>query len=465
MGYRRIPAYNTSLRVSPETAKQDRVNIVLGDWILGPTGDADLMMFFANLAPAEIHESLLGLAPTSLSVSDPWFTRGTHFDPTCPTLMIRQGGRGHGLRAGRPLVTGQLISTRFRRQPGDSYGEGPVSRKINLNLSLNPTRFLHHQPTVEWVTRRSIPVEDWDLPEPRLIAQTAHLHDIDERSLDGNDNVLLGRARMSYSKGAAWPLHLRRYWEGLLHKFDDIFHEAASLAILPVQFRSTANLRSIETYWEFHVNDPSAWLLEIEPVLRRLGLSSEARNFQYPEGYSGDAITGNSRSIVVKIRSGVWLRVYAKTTHRVRFEVEHDLVENARPIGGSHTSDDLNMFFQWANLAADDAALHVNSALEQLERHQTRQGAQMSVTQLIIAVTQALDDPSQAEIVLELLAANQAITAPTGSGLRTSIRKLVSRSILEAANPRGRIYALSPKFSEAGRRLGSLARSPRSREF
>jgi hypothetical protein len=277
-----------------------------------------------------------------------------------------------------------------------------------------------------------------------LIAGNATLEDIDERSFDGNDNVLLGRAAVSYARGAAWPLHLSRYWQALLARFDALFHEAARLADLPIRFNDSFNLRSVETYWEFHINDPSSWLLEIEPIIRHLGHTNLARNFQHPDGLSTDELTLNRRSISLRLRSGVLLRIYAKTSHRVRFEVEHDLVENARPFGGSHTSTAPHVFFDWLEMAALDAASHVNGMLEYLERQQTREGTEMSIAQLLIRVTQVVGDPDLAEHILSVIAANQSITSD--ARIAPSIRKLVSHSILETAE-RGRSrYVLTPNY-------------------
>ena len=298
-----------------------------------------------------------------------------------------------------------------------------------------------------------IPVADWNLPAPRLVTGAAKLDDLDEISLDGNDNVLMGRIAVSYGHGVAWPLHLERYWNATVRKFHELFDEAASVAGVTISSRSALNLRSLETYWEFRVNDPLNWLSEIEPVLQSLGLSSEARNYAYPDGFSAKSSNGNSRSIVVRIRSGLRLRVYAKTNRRVRFEVEHDFVENARPLQGRHTDTDVAALFDWTSLAAEDATHVVNSALARLERAQVREGSQMSVPQLVIRISQALNDPLRAETMLTLLAANQSLVSTSGSDLTPSIRKLVSRSILEPVRPGARSYVLTPEFRSAGERL------------
>jgi hypothetical protein len=76
---------------------------------------------------------------------------------------------------------------------------------------------------------------------------------------------------------------------------------------------------------------------------------------------------------------------------------------------------------------------------------------QMSVTQLVIRVTQVVGDPDLAERILSLIAANQSITSD--AGLTPSIRRLVSHSILETAERGRNRYVLTPAYREAGRKL------------
>lgn len=451
MGYRYLPRYDPALRVTSQSAKQDRIAVVLGDWFLGPAADRGAYWrFFAALYPVQANR----LAPQPIAPSaDPWFVHRDAVDPGCPTLTIRGGGRGRGLRSGTPLVAGELRTRRYGRSHEVGMGNSEPLRLITLSLSINPTRYLHHQPKREWIPSRARPVSEWALATPLLTSRDALLSSLDEHSLDGRDNLIMGRAASAMSISDAWPIHIERYWSALVGKFNTLFSDAANAADLQLQWTPALNLRTIETYWEFSIDDPLSWLLEIEPVLASLGHTAEARNFSYEDGLSATGREGNSRSLTVRIRSGVKLRVYAKTSRRIRFEIEHDLMEHARPLGGRHTSDDAFAFAAWCNEIAADAATQANQVLEFLARARPRGGDEASVTQLVIAVTQALRDDRKAMEVLTLLAANQAIEITGGAELRAAVRSLKDAQILEAAWRGASRSCLTPRYRTAGLQL------------
>jgi hypothetical protein len=197
--------------------------------------------------------------------------------------------------------------------------------------------------------------ERWDLPIPLLETRQSQLRSGDEFSLDGEDNVLLTRSQMLFGRSDAWQRHLERYWLALIQRFDHIFGSAAALLAIPHNFSPYLSLREIETYWEFRAEDPLAWLLSAEPHFRALGLAPEVRTHAYPDGEIRETIHQNARSLSVRLRSGVRLRVYAKSNRRLRFEIEHDLKENARPLGGRRTTGSLDDLFNWLAAARRDA--------------------------------------------------------------------------------------------------------------
>ena len=280
------------------------------------------------------------------------------------------------------------------------------------------------------------------------------LNDLGEFSLDGKDNVLMGRSNIQFTEGRErWAFSFGRYWEALVVRFHTIFTACAAGAQVALSFHPSVNLRTVETYWEFKVSDPCAWISEIEPLLAPLGLTSEARTYSHRDGLATVGRNENSRRIAVKLRSGVKLRVYAKTTQRVRFEIEHDLVENARPLEGGHTSADLNEIYRWMAATAEDAAREVNIIFALLEAAQVRSDDDASVTELVVRITQALGNDALAMQLIMLIAANQSISVQSGSNLRDSVRRLTRRSILEPIRPYSRTYRLTQRFRGAGLRL------------
>ncbi len=324
------------------------------------------------------------------------------------------------------------------------------AKDLRFDSKLNPTRFVQYQPKGAWVPVRTLPPENWGLPPPQLLAGPAVLSDLEEHSLDGKDNILMGRSLIQYARRDAWGIHLARYWHAIRSKIDDLITEAAEHVGLEVAWHPQINFKRLETYWEFAMEDPVSWVREVEPVLTPIGLSFEARTYSYPDGLSADAVVGNSRSLTIRIRPGVTLRVYAKTDRRVRLEIAHDFQENASVIGRRHTSEDETLFFRWLETATVAAAAELNAVLARLDEANVRDGDQASVMQLVLAVTNALGDEAKAERALTLVATNGFLVVTIGSGLRDIVRKLRERAILEplAINPTR--YVLTQRYQAAG---------------
>ena len=416
MSYKSTPVYTPTSRVTAETAKHDKIEITIGEWIIRTLYEPGFLIFFEQLVPSRPDDNPLTANRDPVEREGTWFVRQQALDPTCPTLEIRRGGRGRGLRPGRPLVTGRL---KTRRRPRDEEQGHFYARALSLELFLNPTRFMHHQPIANW----QAPPQDYpDLPPPRLTAGEAHLSESSgEASLDGNDNVLFGRRRIHLARSATWLLNVQRYWLGLIVAFNDIFYAAAE-DHCGIEFHPRLNLKTVETYWEYHIEDPINWVCEVEPYVRSMAISSETHHYPVPSV----GLDRNSRSIHVVLRSGVRMKVYAKTTHRVRIEVEHNLRENARPIG-RHTSQKPSELITWLDLCSRDAADQVNRVLAHLERQSIRASSDFSAIQLIVRVSQILGEASQAELIISLLAGNQRIEIGPRNPLRRAVRTLVAR--------------------------------------
>ena len=137
MGYKQLPGYHPSVRVSAATARQDKINLALGDWRVGVgcnprhQYDQDYAAFLLLLTPSG-PSSFLPRSAASRPITD-WFTRAeSRYGSAYPTLTIRQGGRGRGLGAGSPLVKGKLLTRRVW-QPPTSEGQ---RRRSELQVTL-----------------------------------------------------------------------------------------------------------------------------------------------------------------------------------------------------------------------------------------------------------------------------------------------------------------------------------------
>jgi hypothetical protein len=356
-------------------------------------------------------------------------------------LVIASGGRGRGRRPGAPLFGGVL-------EVGYPRGGGIIT--LTLNAYINPTRFAAHQPARHLA---GVPIAEWDQGHPRLYAREPTLAVGGEVSLDGGDNILLTPASRLFDRPEAWSRQLARYWQGLLETIDDAIHAAAGPGDATVEtFRPSLNLRQAETYWEFRSTDPTVLVAQLEPYLWQLGAGAETRSFDYPHGDVAAEIDGNSRSVRVQLRPGVLLKVYAKTSKRVRFEISHKL-RNVRG-GWRHTSSNISDLASWLEGLASDAAEHMNGALEHLELCSAVTSTQHSPSRLVRQVVTCAEGEVEADTVMSLLTENGVIRIGVRDPLQGVTRRLVKAGVLRRV---GRNYVLQAEYRQAGASLRRTA--------
>lgn len=443
-------------RVAPETAKQDRIEIKLGYWSIHGL-DVDLTHFLQRLGPSPAGNS--GLVPEQAQHYGTIFSRPDGPERTHTALEIRKG-RGRARPPGVPLYSGTLLA---QRQNATEAGINTERRQLSLSLSINPTRYVAHQrhPGRD----PFIGPEHWGTPS--LLARRVSLRTRDEICLDGKDNILLGPRTRAFGRPDVWPHHLRRYWNGIITELDHEFRRCAPVApyCRPPEFSPHINLRTTETYWEFRHPDPTALVAELSPVLLPLGIEASVREFPYADGWSETRFTGNSRSLTVLLATGVLLRVYAKTTRRIRFEIKHDLRDHAGVIGGSHTAENHQALFGWLATIARDAARRLNDILAYVQGQQHRPAASLRPYNLLYRVIRAVPDERTAEAVLSLLVNNPVLRIGANDPLKDVVRSLTEWEVLEripgTANPSR--YVVTPLLRSAVDELrGNMRRKHRT---
>jgi hypothetical protein len=416
-----LRTYSPTHRVALSDAKQDQIRLEVGDWRL--VAPEHFAFFRALCAPT----GRAGLSFTGAGSRRP--------------LQIRKGGRGAGERVGGPLFTGEVRHWRVGKDDDfsiDQYG-------LRLSLSLNPTRYVAHQQSRSFA---GLPVAEWSLPEPAMYRRRTVRGTRLETILDDNDNVLLTGAAQAHGQPAAWPTHLQRYWGGVTAEIDAAFADAAVRSGSMVQrVAENLNLRLVETYWEFAARDPTALVMELEVPLFELGGSAEARTFDYEHGERIAGRHHNARSVQVRLKPGVSLRVYAKTTGRVRFEITHDLQKLAPARYVLHTGTNDADLFGWLDTLAADAACEVNAALEHIEGHTFFPPNSLRPYNLIRRIGEALPDGAAVDAALSLIVNNRAIRLAPGDPLRPMVKALVRYEVLV---PRDRsTFVIAPLFREA----------------
>lgn len=436
-----LPIFSPSLRVTAETAKFDLIEIEIGEWIIQGIPN-DIANFFKFLGPyPERLEAQSNLMSSQTRPVTPdrfgWmFNRHSGENEQISKVKLRGSGRGSGSNNDRLLASGDL---QVRSIPCSVPGE--VRKRLRLDLSLNPTRFVRHQ---MWPTRMGRPVEDWDWPDPiiRTGNQSTPPSPESEIALDGKDNVLLSARNLSLARPEAWPYHVRRYFEAFESAINAEFARAfdeADLALFTGRRirRPTThyNLNLVESYWEFQSANPTREVRRLEPILFPLGMSTTSRD--YPHGLAQSGLDENSRSILIALPRGRSLRVYAKTNKRIRFEVIHDLSKPSvcqllNPYECRKTTERLDEVLTWLDCLAQDAATCLNEILGYIEAHALTVEPSAPTYELIFKIAATVQNEARAETILSLLVEDGCVRMGRGgSPLLEDVRKLRRKGILE----------------------------------
>lgn len=448
-----LPEFSYSSRVSADAAKVDLIEIEIGTWIF--TGDVqETGLFFGFLGPYPTNETAQrmftvhqreALAPEQFG----WMYNRPKGELAAVTrIELKGNGRGSGsTKAGVPLAQGYMKVT-------DPDRSSFRNRKLlKFVLKMNPTRFVRHQ---EYMPEVDAPFERWSrrLPWPNFQTRNIPVQNSTwvrdrEAPLDHKDNVLIDERSLAFARPEAWPLHMRRYFEAFEYEVEESFIKAHDAVRPPTRGQrgnrrrnplqraagdKFYNLKVVEHYWEFTTPNPTREVRVLEKKLFAVGLSSSTREF--PDKMATMRLEGNSRSIHIGLPGGRQLRVYAKTTKRLRFEIIHDLKHKsiARLLsneGSSKTTHSLDELLGWFPLLADDAARTLNNVLTNLEEDNQDYHPSATKYQLISDVLLCLRDEARARAILQLLVENGRVSnSQNDSEFLPEIEKLRRKDIL-----------------------------------
>ena len=195
-----------------------------------------------------------------------------------------------------------------------------------LHLFLNPTRFLRYQDPATYIP----PGRDL-IRHGGLFFQERIVSETDEISLDGQDNYLPDTAEFQFAHdGRLWKRHMRTYLDGVVRMIaeDAIrarLYAGVRLDRIPSNEQKPFNLKEVETYFEFRSTTPLQTVKDIAPLVcsfNELRTSVDQYRPLLSTTWERDSFV-----ITKRIRTGVKLKIYAKTNHRIRVEVVHDLTK------------------------------------------------------------------------------------------------------------------------------------------
>lgn len=350
-----------------------------------------------------------------------------------------------------PLIAGKMEKpsryTKFDKLDGTSF-------QLSFACTLNLTRWVQAQ-ELKRITH---------LKRPRLASGyvMAMAPDekwyADERPLVPSTNVIIGSPkRYGYAKRHPLEIHFANYLRATSRMLNRALASSPSDGQrMPTRQRYYA-LREIEFYWEFDHDSPISYVWKVV----RPALTLSARGFhgirEYGDPFS--EVVGQSPNVRVLLAKGVWLRIYAKTDRRVRYEI---LLESAAvsKILRRRTAGSFQSIARSLGSLRTAATAYLNDVLPVINQGPPASSSHTALV-LLSEIQRACADHHLAETIAGALVAFGRVTPFNNDPLRSAVDKLKKAGILEPIVPRSRHCVVTSHYREPLERLRqSLSAAP-----
>ncbi|WP_271950352.1 hypothetical protein [Ruegeria faecimaris] len=432
--------------VTADRAFIDRIQLSIGDWGLFGTED-------------QVCETLTNLRQHDVMTPDgellPLFT-GDPFLSFRQLLNIRFNSAQVDKNTAdvSPLISGKVAY-------GDRYRRPEALRsatsRIQFQTSLNLTRFVQAQK----FKLRTLTDRPPRLLTPLVLAISAdEAWFRDETPLTKATNLIVGPwTKYAYASSRPLEIHVSRYLrlvEGVLNRA--LLEATPEGATRPLR-EKYYSLQEIEFYWEFDCESPIAYVVSALPKVRSLASQFfEGEIETQNRDQTSLDVLHQSPSIKAKVGKGTWLRVYAKTTKRVRFEV----VLEANIIGeksGGQTAASRNALCSKISELASYATSKLNPALAVIQAPPAPLSTFPAI-RLLSEVNRHSTDQYLAEAIVSTLVSFDRISLYSNSPFKESVHRLRDMGVLKTVVPRSRNYTVTDEYRTALEQLRLNFSSP-----
>ncbi|MCK0139306.1 hypothetical protein [Aliiroseovarius sp. F47248L] len=437
MSHRKDFLHNFTIdkQVTPERALIDRLQLSIGDWGLFGSPD-QVCETVTNLRNIEIETSEGECIP--LFKGDPFLSHRQRLNISFASAAADTKNTGLS-----PLISGNLrYSARYRR-PEELRD---ATSSFQFNTTLNLTRFIQAQ---KFRLRTRID------RRPRLLTDMVLAIDPDptwhanETPLTAASNLIVGPwPKYAYAQSRSAQKHLSRY----LRLVDGVLQRSFTMATSdgsPAPRRAAYySLQEIEVYWEYDCDDPIQFVTALLPKIRSIGsvFYEGSVDTSYAREVSS-VIEHQSPSIKARIAKGVWLRVYAKTNRRVRFEIllESNIIGK---ICGGQTASSRPLFCSKVSPLIEYATDKLNTILPTILPSLAPNSHHTAIS-LVTEICSACNATHTAQTIISSLVCMGRIALYNGSHLKEPVHKLRDLGVLQTVIPRSRNYVVTPRYEEA----------------
>jgi hypothetical protein len=421
-----------------EDAFVDRIEMTIGDWGLFGS-ETEVMNQIHRLRDAEVFDSDGQTLPLFHSIQSK--SLYGKLDVRFATAISDDKVTGRS-----PLISGRLEKS-GRYRPHESLANARL--QFSFACTLNLTRWVQAQ-GLKRITRLNRPriATEYVMaiaPDPAWYEE--------ERPLVPSTNIIIGGLkRYGYAKGYPLERHFANYLRTTSRLLTN------SIAQLPLDGHQTPvreryySIREIEFYWEFDHNSPISYVWNI--IRPALGLSDRGFLGSREIENSSVELIGQSPNVKVMLGKGTWLRIYAKTDRRVRFEVllESSAIERLQGARGGNSFQSIARMLQGLR---DYATEKLNEVLPRLNRDASTSSTATAML-LMSEVQRACPDHHLAEMIVSALVCFGRIAPYNNDPARDAIDKLKKAGVLEPIRSRSRICVVTERYEQA---LDQLRRS------
>ena len=437
-----FPRLEVGSYVDPANAMLDRVELTLRGWHLACRTDETL-----EILSAMSHE----IVPSADGYANLFQVRTFNERRTQHQLVIAGSGRGEAPTYPYPTFSG-IVNARAGEQPHFiQLNSGSID--LTAMLQLNVTRSL----VAQRITRPKLGRRPTRLGDFLLAVAPQADWSTEERVFVNTDNVILGaRRRADFAFSHPPERHLAEQINAVWRTIGQAFEEAGGQWHRVTH--PSVTLDQIEVYWEFADRSPLHTLgqlrLHLPRAAERLGVSRRYLDKTKEEKH------GPSECIGLTLRQGVFLRAYAKSDWRLRFEICFSAPALGKPKPQNLTTDTLQ---QYVASLREQAAETLNNVLGTLWTLSDLSGAQATTEELERSISARFPNPMRAAAVLvELCHWGHIRPRPRDHLVRPGLAALVRDGVLarDPGSPGRRSFVVTPSYELARRLLSTRPSRP-----
>ena len=269
-------------------------------------------------------------------------------------------------------------------------------------------------------------------------------------------NLIIGPwTKYAYARSRSPKIHLARY----LRLVDGVIGRALSEAT-PENARNPSrvkhySLQEIEIYWEYDCDSPIQFVIGALPKIRSIGSAIFEGNRDISDAHEISVGTEHqSPSIKAKIAKGTWLKLYAKTNRRVRFEILLEANIIGQTASGQTASTRAELCEKLDALTIY-AAGKLNRVLP-VVLAPPAPASTLSALRLLTEINRCSRDPYLAEAIVGALVGFDRLSLYNNSPFYDVVHDLKSAGVLRTVIPHIRNYVVTDGYRHALANLRKL---------